>query len=78
MVAPIRKDNIMPEKVEHPAHYNKGGIEVIDFILDKDLSFVEGNVVKYVCRYNFKGHVEDLRKAKFYLELLIAEKESGI
>ena len=68
----------MPEKVKHPAHYNKGKIEVIEFILDKDLSFVEGNVIKYVCRYNFKGIVEDLEKARFYLDLLIEERQAGI
>ena len=65
----------MPETVEHPAHYNKGSIEVIDFILDKELDFVEGNVVKYVCRHNFKGHLEDLRKARFYLDLMIKHRE---
>jgi len=66
---------MMPEKVIHPAHYNKGGVEVIDFILAKELTFIEGNVVKYVCRYNFSGYLEDMEKARFYLDLFIKHKQ---
>ena len=42
-------------KVNHPAHYNAGKIEVIDAIVDWNLDFVEGNVVKYVTRAKYKG-----------------------
>jgi hypothetical protein len=61
--------------VEHPAHYNQGKIEVIDFIEDKDLNFALGNAVKYICRCekkNPKKRAEDLRKAVFYLNRQIA------
>ena len=57
--------------VEHPKHYNKGRFEVIDVIEDWDLNFNKGNVVKYIGRAGHKDkdrHVEDLKKAKFYLE----------
>lgn len=57
--------------VEHPAHYNKGKIEVIDFIEDQQMDFNEGNVVKYVSRWREKNGVEDLMKARFYLDRLI-------
>ena len=61
------------EKVNHPKHYNKGKIEVIDAIEDWDLNFSEGNVVKYVARHRFKGEpLEDLKKARWYLERLIS------
>jgi hypothetical protein len=61
--------------VEHPAHYNQGKIEVIDFIEDKNLNFALGNAIKYICRCekkNPKKRAEDLRKAVFYLNRQIA------
>lgn len=66
----------MPESVEHPPHYNTGKIEVIDYIIDQKMCFLDGNVVKYVSRYRHKNGVEDLKKALFYLERLIREEES--
>ena len=72
----------MPKKKEmvfHPEHYNKG-IEVIDFIESWGLDFNEGNVVKYVTRHKLKGKpLEDLKKARFYIDRLIAlqEREEG-
>lgn len=55
--------------VNHPAHYNFGSIEVIDAIEDWKLPYFLGNVVKYVARCDHKGKpVEDLLKARFYLE----------
>ena len=60
------------EKVNHPSHYNQGKLEVIDAIEDWDLNFCEGNVVKYVARHRFKGDpLEDLKKARWYLDRLI-------
>lgn len=61
------------DKINHPAHYNQGAIQPIDYIEANDLNFCEGNVVKYVTRYRNKNGVEDLKKAKWYLERLIAE-----
>lgn len=59
-------------KINHPAHYNAGKIEVIDAIEDWKLGFHLGNVVKYVARAAHKGAtVEDLRKAKWYLDRAI-------
>lgn len=57
--------------INHPSYYNTGKIEVIDFIEDKSLNFNRGNVVKYVVRAGIKNEeteIEDLRKAKFYIE----------
>lgn len=62
----------MGDSVNHPDYYNQGSIEVIDFIEDWNLDFVTGNVIKYVARAPYKKKkVEDLKKAKFYLERLI-------
>jgi hypothetical protein len=57
--------------VNHPSHYTQGKIEVIDFIDDQQLGFSLGNAIKYICRAGKKsdnGYVQDLEKAKWYLE----------
>ena len=63
----------MADNINSPNHYNKGDIEVIDYILDQKFDYLEGNVIKYVSRYRNKGGIEDLRKAKWYLVKLIDE-----
>lgn len=66
------------EMVDHPAHYNQGKIEVIDAIEDWDLNFNEGNVVKYVARHRHKiNPLEDLKKAKWYLDRIIRKYEDN-
>lgn len=57
-------------KVEHPQHYNKG-IECWDYVVSHNMGFLEGNVIKYVTRYKHKNGLEDLKKAKQYLDKLI-------
>ena len=64
------------ELVNHPKHYNTGKIEVIDAIMDWELDFIEGNVVKYVARSRHKSsRVGDLKKARWYLDYLIKQLE---
>mgnify|MGYP000849780291 CR=1 FL=1 len=63
----------MDEKAINPSHYRQGNIEVIDFILDQKFNYLEGNIIKYVSRYKFKNGIEDLNKAKWYLDLLTEE-----
>ena len=66
----------MADAVNHPSHYTQGKIEVIDFIEDQKLGFHEGNVVKYVARAKHKGReLEDLKKARWYLERRIQQME---
>lgn len=52
-------------------HYSEMVIQPIEFIHKNGLSFIQGNVIKYVCRYKSKGGIEDLNKAKHYIDLLI-------
>ena len=59
------------DMVNHPDHYTQWNIEVIDFILDQKLWYLESNIVKYICRYRYKNWVEDLLKAEWYLQKLI-------
>ena len=66
----MTKDNI------NPNHYKQGKIEVIEFILDQKFNYLEGNVVKYLSRYKFKNGIEDLNKARWYLDLLTEEYDS--
>ena len=62
--------------VNHPKHYNTGKIEVIDAIEEWEMGFCDGNVIKYVARHRHKGKpIEDLKKAKWYLERLIQQYE---
>lgn len=71
---PINGIEDRPNMVNHPSHYNKGKIEVIDFIEDQGLSFHLGNVIKYVARAGAKGDkLEDLKKAQWYLDRYINE-----
>lgn len=69
-----------PDPVTHPAHYTSGGIEVIDAIEAWELGFHLGNTVKYVARAGKKDPsktLEDLRKAKWYLDRKINKMESN-
>lgn len=67
----------MSDMVSKPAHYNKGKIEVIDFIEDQRLGFHLANVCKYVCRAPHKGtELQDLKKARWYLDRYICKLES--
>ena len=59
-------------------HYKDLSIQPLEFIVANDLDFCQGNVVKYVVRYKLKGGLEDLRKARHYLDLLIELKEKEI
>ena len=54
-------------------HYSKMTIQPIEFINANSLSYMQGNVVKYVCRYRDKNGIEDLEKAKHYIDMMIAE-----
>ena len=64
--------------VNHPPHYKVGGIEVIDFIESKGLTYNLGNVVKYVSRADHKGNkLEDLKKAQWYLNREVSTLEKS-
>lgn len=66
--------NIKHDAVNHPSHYTRGKIEVIDFIEDQQLPYHLGNVIKYIARTGYKGDkLEDLKKARWYLDRYINE-----
>ena len=53
------------------SHYERQKIQPIDYIEANNLSFCEGNVVKYITRWKYKNGLEDLEKARWYLERII-------
>ena len=73
-------------KVHHPNHYNQNGMEVWDVIkaftsnLSGAEAFYAGNAIKYILRWDKKNGIEDLEKAKVYIDKIIEgrkEKESA-
>ena len=52
-------------------HYKQKPMQPWDYIAANNIGFFEGNVIKYVTRWKDKGGLEDLYKAKHYLEKLI-------
>ena len=69
----------MSDMVNHPQHYNQGGIECIDAIKAATVgktgiqAFCTGNAIKYLWRYEKKNGLQDVEKAKCYIERLIQE-----
>jgi len=68
--------------VHSPTHYNKGGVECIKALEswltpEEYQGFCCGNVIKYVCRWRSKDGLQDLEKAKVYLEWLIESAKRG-
>ena len=70
-----------PDPVNAPSHYRVAEIEAIDYISGQLGSgvknYLEGNILKYMHRWRYKNGVEDLRKAKWYLDKLIFEEVQG-
>lgn len=69
----------MSDNVSHPNHYNHGGLECFDALRaalgDKYMGFLIGNVIKYCWRYEHKNGIEDLQKAKAYIDEAIKEMQ---
>ena len=76
-------DENIPDMVNHPQHYTQGGIECIDALKAATVgkrgieAVCVANVIKYLWRYEKKNGIEDIRKAKFYIERLLKELEES-
>ena len=76
-------DENVPDMVNHPQHYTQGGIECIDALKAATVgkrgieAVCVANVIKYLWRYEEKNGIEDVRKAKWYIERLLKELEEG-
>jgi hypothetical protein len=67
-VQPVKVDNI------NPAHYRQGGIETIEYLeaIGVAQDFCAGNAIKYLSRYKLKNGIEDVKKAKWYVDRLVS------
>ena len=77
-----KHEEIKPDMVNHPPHYkSETGLETIDVIeaFTFNLKGIEatdtGNIIKYICRWKNKNGLQDLKKAKWYLDHLINHVE---
>ena len=66
----------MSDSVNRPAHYNNGPVECIEAIesmltSEEYIGYLRGNSLKYRWRFRYKNGIEDLRKARWYVERLI-------
>jgi len=70
------------DSINHPSHYTQGKIECIDAIEESTKGLIGisavcvANVIKYIWRYKFKNGIEDLKKARWYLDKLISHEEN--
>lgn len=87
MISPMtpeeRKRSIERDNVNNPAHYGQGNIECIEYILDfltdeEVIGYLRGNMAKYLHRWRYKNGIEDLKKARWYLNKLIEYEEKVI
>tara|TARA_Y100000294_G_scaffold164190_1_gene170741 strand:- start:693 stop:962 length:270 start_codon:yes stop_codon:yes gene_type:complete len=67
-------NNIYNQDNINPTYYKQGEIEVIDFILDQNMDYLTANVQKYISRWKFKDGIDDLRKARWFLDKLIEQQ----
>jgi hypothetical protein len=58
------------------SHYKEMNIQPIEYIMKNNIGFIEGNAIKYISRWRSKGGVEDLKKARHYLDMLIEFQEN--
>lgn len=66
----------MSDAVYKPEHYTQWLIEPFTFLMLNDVPFAEGSVCKYVLRWRKKNGLEDLRKAKRIIEMMIEMEEN--
>lgn len=77
----VKEPNV--DMVNHPSHYTQGGIECIDALKAATVSkkgieaVCTANAIKYLWRYEEKNGIEDVKKARWYIDRLIKELENG-
>ena len=64
------KPLVKNDLINKPSHYTQG-IECWDYITSHKMNYLEGNIIKYVTRYKDKNGLQDLEKARAYLDKLI-------
>jgi len=57
------------------SHYKDFKVQPVVFIHENGIKFIPGNIIKYICRYENKNGIEDLKKARHYIDMLIEMEE---
>ena len=60
-----------PDNIKDPKHYAMWKIQPVKFIVENEIPYAEGNVIKYVMRWKYNNGLEDLHKAQEYINILI-------
>lgn len=74
----LNENGVPPQStdaVNRPSHYARFKIEPIHFIMENNLEFWQGNVIKYTLRWDGKDGLQDLKKARRYLDMQIKKME---
>lgn len=71
MAMELSEENNPLETQVGGSHYKDLKIQPIEFIHANNIGFCEANAIKYLCRWRNKNGLEDLKKARHYIELLI-------
>ena len=58
-------------------HYKDLAIQPVEYIIKNNLGYLEGNVIKYISRHRKKGGINDLRKARHYIDMLIEVEQNN-
>lgn len=76
----LKSDESIVSKVDirHQPHYEQFNIQPVVFIAANNLDFLTGNIIKYVLRHSKKNGVQDLEKAKHYLDMLIQKAKGEV
>tara|TARA_R110000803_G_scaffold42144_3_gene90542 strand:- start:13689 stop:13967 length:279 start_codon:yes stop_codon:yes gene_type:complete len=69
----VTKDSALDKQIAG-THYKSMAIQPVEFITKNSIGFLEGNIIKYVCRHHAKNGVDDIKKAIHYCELLLETK----
>jgi hypothetical protein len=70
MTEMLEEENALAKQV-NGQHYVSMAIQPVEFIVANELNFLEGNIIKYICRHHAKNGAEDIKKAIHYCELLL-------
>ena len=73
MTEMLEEENALTKQVGG-SHYNSMVIQPVEFIVANNIGFLEGNVIKYICRHQNKNGADDIKKAIHYCELLLHTK----
>lgn len=73
MDALLRGEYKLDDSPVNPSHYSRWKIEPLTFITANNLDFLRGNIIKYIMRYDAKNGVEDLKKARVYLDKMMSD-----